>query len=237
MAIAFDLGTGILPTNGSTTITQAHTCTGSDLILVVQFSDNNASDIVTGITYNGVSMTRSQFYTTVGRTGRMYTYYLINPATGSNNVVVSTNIGVSGSVLCINSFTGAKQSGQPDAVGTNRTSGSTSSNVAVTTVADNCWLVGMSWDDFGNSSASTATTRRASAGASFGQQSWSSSSAQTPAGSKTLNITNASSIDTDWVAISISPSVAAVDADQGIFTQKPQPLANVYSRVVELMPY
>lgn len=67
----------------------SHTCTGSDLILVV-CAWVNSSDTVSGITYNGVSLTEQAAQTTSnGLTASIWT--LANPATGSNNVEITVS--------------------------------------------------------------------------------------------------------------------------------------------------
>ncbi len=67
-----------------------HTCTGSDLTLVVGVSVYASS--VTGVTYNGVAMTQQQANNKdVGGYGhRSYLYTLANPATGGSYEVAVT---------------------------------------------------------------------------------------------------------------------------------------------------
>src|SRR3990167_6346619 len=54
----------------------------------------SASDYVTGVTYNGVAMTRVFDSGDSGAASheRSFSYQLVAPATGSNNVVISTNM-------------------------------------------------------------------------------------------------------------------------------------------------
>lgn len=67
-------------------------------------------------------------------------YYLINPSTGANNIVASTSI--SQTLIFQNtSYTGVKQSAQPDASNTSAYTTTTSQSTSVTTIADNCWTV------------------------------------------------------------------------------------------------
>lgn len=71
-------------------ITYAFDCTGSN-ILIVGLS-LGSSNTCSGITYNGISMTQLNTQNIGGSTFmNTYLFYLINPATGSNNVVVSTS--------------------------------------------------------------------------------------------------------------------------------------------------
>lgn len=79
------------PTPGANSKTQAHTQnTGSDGLIIAQFTMSNTRTY-TGCTYGGQSMT--QLYT-INRSGlgqRMAFFYLENPPTGNNNVVVGFN--------------------------------------------------------------------------------------------------------------------------------------------------
>ena len=143
MAIAFDNANSSKVT-GASSITFSKTNTGSNLILAVgvAITDATLADrTVSGITYNAVALTkiRSDDDTTAPA-GRSEMWYLVNPATGANNVVVT--MGGTNTVLAAGaiSLTGAAQTGQPDAnngaVGANNTP-----TVNVTTVADNSWVV------------------------------------------------------------------------------------------------
>ena len=59
MAIAFDAATDGGNVNPGTTLTFAHTCTGSLGLLVVGFNGDNigGADDVSSVTYNGVALT------------------------------------------------------------------------------------------------------------------------------------------------------------------------------------
>jgi hypothetical protein len=78
--------------NLTNSLTYAHTCSGSDrLLVVVVVGDVHAgADDVTGVTYSGVSMTAGPKLTTLTSGRYFYTFYLLNPASGANNVVVSS---------------------------------------------------------------------------------------------------------------------------------------------------
>src|SRR6266568_114740 len=105
-------------TAGSSTITLPLTVTagGTNRLLVVGVSINtagNAGSSVTGITYNGVAFTAAPF-TAEANSFRVEMWYLINPATGSNNVVVTVNKNGGGGqkmgvVVGAIDFTGADQ--------------------------------------------------------------------------------------------------------------------------------
>lgn len=107
-------------------------------MLVVATYTNLAGDI-TGVTYNGVAMTSLGTYTYGLRGGQLW--YLLNPASGANTVSISHT----GAVFTIGvaaSYTGVKQSGQPDAaINTQTTASGTSLTATVTVTATGSWLV------------------------------------------------------------------------------------------------
>lgn len=138
--IAFDSATSSSDTSGSaTTLTYAHTNTGSNLILFVGVSISSGSDLNTGVTYNANAMSLAGKIQRNGGASYEYLWYLVAPTTGAHNVVVTLSSGAnigSGAV----SYTGAKQTGQPDSANTGTTAG-TSLSVSTTVVLPNCWLV------------------------------------------------------------------------------------------------
>ena len=79
------------PTPGASSKTQAHTHnTGSDGLIVAQFTMSNARTY-TSCTYGGQAMTQLYQINRSGLGQRMAFFYLENPPTGSNNIVVSFN--------------------------------------------------------------------------------------------------------------------------------------------------
>jgi hypothetical protein len=201
MAIAYDAESVALKApSGTGPLTFAHTCTGSDLILFCGCFAT-AGDVVTGITYNSVAMTL------IGKVAngseQAYLYYLINPTTGANNISVSW----SGSTILRAhgvSYTGAKQSGVPDANSTATGTG-TSLASSVTTVADNCWVIAM-YRAAGDITAGSGTTLR---GTSTTSNILDSNGAVTPAGSKTINANSSISGGMAAVIASFAPYVAS----------------------------
>lgn len=202
MAIAFDAVTNTANVS-ATSLTFSHTCTGSNRILFVGVLGVD----VTGITYNGVAM--SLVNSGNGVAGiNLYLYILVNPASGTNNVVVTQN--TNGFLdASSTSYTGAAQSGQPDNKGTNFSVSGASNTVTVTTVADNCWLVSVSRDQNNNGtiSAGANTTIR---GVSQFCQMEDSNGAKHPAGSTSLTVTvPSSSNDFRQLLASFAPFVAS----------------------------
>ena len=77
------------PTPGASSKTQAHTHnTGSDGLIIAQFTMSN-SRTYSGCTYGGQAMTQLYQINRSGLGQRMAFFYLENPPTGSNNLVVS----------------------------------------------------------------------------------------------------------------------------------------------------
>lgn len=205
MAIAVDAVSSSTNTSG-TSQTTSHTCTGSDLILFVGAWTRGTN--APTATYNGVSMTQisSRVGPISGDGDYVSLFYLIAPATGTNNIVVS--LSASNLIATIGvSYTGAKQSSQPDASNTYGPTSATTDNVSVTTVADNAWgiMVGRT-NGTGSIAAGTGTTLRRNAGAGLFQM-FDSGGAKTPAGTLTLQGTHSSSTSI-YVMASFSPAVA-----------------------------
>lgn len=129
--------------------TWSHTCAGSNLILVVganaRGQKSNTNTTVTGVTYNGVALTKIRGDTSdSGDTfrGRSELWYLIAPATGTHSIVVTYTGSVEATGCGAVSFTGAMQSaGAIDSHNGAVANTDTTPSVAVTVVAENCYLV------------------------------------------------------------------------------------------------
>lgn len=201
MAIAYDSSSAGGPAND--TLTYSHTCTGSDLILFVfvdQYSSGN--DYTSGVTYNGVSMTRvaSRNITNLGEFLSMYV--LVNPATGANDIVISSSQAASFRSTAA-SYTGAKQTGQPDANTTAQSSSAATTFAnSITTVADNCWVVEGSRNNQDSASNGTNYVNRAnSAGVGIGD----TNAVKTPAGSISMTVTTSTAADWGVIQVSFDP--------------------------------
>lgn len=163
--ITFDAATNGGSGTG-TSLTYAHTCTGDKRILFVGVNlYNPGADDLTGVTYASVAMTQIAKVSNASGSGQIsYLYYLINPATGANNVVISKNNGAATIRSNAASYRGAKQSEQPDASGTNSTNASINISKSVTTIVENCWMVSFTFNDGAQVLESTGTTARNTAG-------------------------------------------------------------------------
>ena len=204
MAIAHDASSSGNE-NPGTSVTVAHTCTGSNLLLLVGVLTNDTTDKVTGVTYNGVAMTRLASYQAASTNFFGFTYYLINPATGTNNIVASRSdsnlIGIMN-----DSYTGVAQTGFPDssATGTDPTG---NFDATTTVVAANCWL----WANVrSNNSTSGITTSQTIRGSVFGAAGITADSNGTVGtGSQSLNFLVNPGNETYWGICSFAPFVAA----------------------------
>lgn len=204
--IAFDAFTDLGSTTG-TTLTTAHTVTGTDPFLVVGVDGDVSTDNISGVTYNGVAMTQlDKYHMFAGADRWAYAFYLANPATGTHNVVISSN--PSGFIAGM----AASYSGAAGGLDANNTSKSDSSGVAtldnsVTSVADNCWHIGSSHDASGNAGAGTNTTQRGTANGG-NMQIIDNNAAIHPAGSNTIQMTLTGGIQAGPVifGLTISPT-------------------------------
>lgn len=213
MAIALDNSAQSSNLSGSST-SFSYTCTGSNLILIVGVQ-TTVNQTVSSITYNGVGLTQIATKATPNSARGVDLWYLINPATGSNTLAVNLGGAVSNWFsVSVASYTGVKQTGQPDASGSSSAnSGLTDVTQSVTTTANNCWLVGiMSNANSLNPTADSGTTLRQSlynrSGNGYEGFYLDSNGAKTPAGSYALGVTADSGGGTIIVA-SIAPSAAA----------------------------
>ncbi len=103
-------------TGATPTVTFSHTTAGTNTLLVVGVDMNitgNTGATVTGVTYNGVALTRAGFHNDVGLTRRVEMWYLIGPAAGAHNVIVTLSLpggtGTVGVVAGATTFTGVDQ--------------------------------------------------------------------------------------------------------------------------------
>lgn len=183
----------------------SHTTSGSDRLLMVYIY--STIDNITGVSYNGVSATFVQKQLMTGAASGQYIheYILINPASGANNVTVTSSSGMGGYISAV-SYTGCKQTGQPDNSAKQAANPVTSLTTSLTTVADNCWLVGYAYMN-GSLAAGTDTTLRGGS-VSGVLQAMDSNAAKSPAGSYGLTTTGANAFAGHVIA-SIAPAVAS----------------------------
>lgn len=203
MAIALDTTSSsgaVFP--GGASVSVSHTCTGTDLILwAVVYDESFAASVtnITAVTYNGVSMTLANSTYQVGQYGCSI-WYLLNPATGSHTLTATRTSVLNGFGVAGMSYTGVKQSGQPDNSAVNRTDGN--STLSLTTVADNCWTI-LGESSGRNVTASTGTTVRQGSATQF--FTGDSNGPITPAGSYSMSTTETAGGTPGRVMVSFSP--------------------------------
>lgn len=123
--------------SSGTTVTKSFT-TGNNAnrILIVAIDSNIAPSTVT---YGGIAMTSLISQALTDGSYTLYTYYLIAPATGANNIIVT--LGSTGNAnIHIRSYYNAKQTGQPDTSGKNVAGTNTVAN-SLSTVANGSRIV------------------------------------------------------------------------------------------------
>lgn len=181
-------------TGGATSLTYSHTTgSGSNRILIVGFTGDvtGGSDDVSSVTYAGNAMTFIN--KTDGVNNRWsYLYYILNPTTGANNVVITFSSSHWIQSGCVE-YTGVQDI---DANTTNESTISvTTLTTSVTTTVDNSWTVLFECGYSGGNdpTAGTGSTRRSGV-TSFGAFGlFDSGGAITPAGSYSMTTNRSSS--------------------------------------------
>jgi len=136
-SIGYDTATS---TQGSaSSFTWSHTTTGSNRLLVVGVAIRDTGNpTVSSITYGGVGLTFIRADTLLGSV-RSELWYLVGPASGSNNIVVTLSSSANAAMGAV-SLTGVEQSSPLDAHN-GGTGTSTAPSTTVTTVSDNAWVI------------------------------------------------------------------------------------------------
>lgn len=226
MAIALD-ATAVSTDQSASPLTWNHTCTGSNLLLVVGITcvSQNIQPTVTAVTYNGVSMTKARGDQRSLATAETESsiWLLHGPSTGSNQISATiTNVGhaAGGSA----SYTGAQQSDTADAVNGNTGTATGSQTVTLTTVSDNTWLfaVGVNAATVGPTMAANQTSRGTVSLASSQPSVLrieDTNGPKSPAGSYSIGMTvGATAGEQDWAlsAASFAPAGAAPPATNSV---------------------
>lgn len=220
MAIAFDNASNSGDLSASTGTTFSHTCAGSNRFLAVGVSVKDitlADRTVASITYAGSNLTFSHANDN-GSDLRTEWWYMVNPATGANNVVVSMGGTCNGLGIGAVSLTGVDQT-SPINVTTGVTGNSGTPSRAITTTVDNCWILDVLANDQVASTIAAdagqvenwnitinANTRRAG-GSYFGPK--------TPAGARTMKWITSPNLARNF-AISVFSIVPATSVSTAI---------------------
>lgn len=188
-------------------VTVSVTPTGSNSLVFVGVGTVDTNGYTISATYNGNSMTKI-YQTAMTASRQIATFIFANgTADGSaHNVVVSTTSPVShGIVVVIGAYSGCSQTGIPDNKNEASQTSASSISCAVTTVADNCWLVGFNWSAY-VPSAGSGTTQRIRA-TSFDEGALEDSNgAKSPAGSYSLNVNWSGTAYGNLEVVSLAPA-------------------------------
>jgi hypothetical protein len=205
-AIAFDSGSSAF-SNSATSITWAHTTAGTNRILWVGAMSLNARSI-SSTTYNGIDLTPLTRSPGSASAQPVQLWYLIAPATGSNNIVMTLNAGGNSFIYgAAASYTGVEQANQPDAQNTNSTT-ALSVTTSVTVVDLNSWVVLVARNsDSGDTNAGTNSTERV---ANTGYIQMYDSNAGISPGSFSMTVTNGGVHITTIAMASFSPALPAL---------------------------
>lgn len=208
MAIAYDSSSTGATTGSS--ITFAHTCSGSDRVLIVAGEDNGSNNWSVTYPKGGSATALTQIDSDTASGLKMY--YMIAPDTGANNIVASkTGTYI---VACAASYTGVKQTGFPDnsAKEAYPADSAATESISVTPTVSGCWVVGAA---FVNANAATTagsgtTIRQSNNNASGGAGLGDNNAAVTPAASTTLNFAS-SNAGRAAIILSMAPATATVN--------------------------
>lgn len=206
MAIAFDAKTD---GNGTgTSITYSHTCTSATVLWVgCNVDESTTSDVITGVTYNGVSMTLvNKVADSLGY--YVYLFRLFNPTAGSNSVVVSRS--TSGAIAS----TAVSWRGTSTTVLDNSATGTVGSStvtMSLTTIASNCWVIAAATKHRGWTAGSNTTLRTAEGAVNMSvvDSNGLAGGSGTP-GSKSLVATQSDGTASGWVIASIGETDTTV---------------------------
>lgn len=195
MAIASGLAyTG----SGPGPLTYSHTIVAGEALVVG--CRVVATSATATATYAGVSMIQAGIRT--GETNNtVIMFYLLNPTSGINNVVITPGSGTPDILGRSMGYTGV---GSFDTVNT----GADTSNpytIDITTIADNCWTMAI-WANTGGDAMSPGTGSTARAGTGTSSIFCDSAGPITPAGLTSMSATHAGGGTDSMVIISLSPT-------------------------------
>ena len=193
-------------------LTFSHEVSGDDRVLVVVIHMYRDTDQITGVTYNGTPMTRQVYYNRADGIGCGYIYTLVNPSTGVNNVVISSNVTEWIGAVAI-SLTGADTSNPIDATADGSFGNGNISTVPITTNHNNSMIIDLSfaWDtDNIQSSGQIQRWKAVDWGQSVRMQSGASNKKLATAGGTTMVWYYADTVSWRGIAIAIREGIPPV---------------------------
>lgn len=187
----------------------SHTCTGSNRLLVVGAQGAFNPSNISGATYNAVSMTQVGTGQNGDTVSLRWTYFfwLLAPTTGANTISVAATAStfIQGSSA---SYTGVKQTGQPDASNTG-VYGAPTPSLSVTVVENNSWFIASFFGRTTGAVGANTTARSVSANISgiF------DSNGGLAAGSRTMSVTFSGGVNSgNAVGASFAPAATPASA-------------------------
>ncbi len=197
--------------SGTSPLAWNHTCTGSNLILIVGVTVRaGAIANCTGVTFNSVPLAVLGLKKAFGQ-GQASLWYLVAPPSGTHQISVAftgnpTLIAEAGAV----SFTGVKQTGQPDA-SAQGSGASATPNINVNTVADKCWVISQLYKAVSTEATPSKTQRWSHA---LSTTDWGAgqdtNGPKTPAGTQNLGWTTTGTPNYAIVIASIAPIASSI---------------------------
>ena len=194
--------------NGGTTtsLTYSYTIgTGANRLLVVNLIGDTSADDISSVKYAGVPMTLLGKLQAPSN-NLQYVYYLLNPASGSNNIVITAG---SAHYLISEaaSWYNVQQSAQPDAITTNvAPTGATSITTSLTTVANGALVVQGLWS-YGHLEAGTGAASMVTDAAIGGAGIFASTASPvSPAGSVSMTTVSDGTQSSGIVMASFAPA-------------------------------
>jgi len=212
--IAFDATstTGWQATTSSVSV--SHKISGINTALIsFVYVRHTTDNHITSVKYNGVDLTFvSSSSSGIPQSGWQGTYILLNPPTGTHNLVVTADATYDAIAAVNASYTGVSQSGQPEAYNFLTCNASSCANT-ISTLTKNAWVIAGGRSDTGTITAGASTTLRYSdAGNSSIGILESASNPINPARSVTIN-ENIGGTDNVYLnAISLAPAGIVFDA-------------------------
>ncbi len=161
MAIAYDTGGEAYNSGANNTVSVNVTASAASAVAIVNVYIPSSATAPTSVLVGAVDITANLMVSQVIITGRkIYSYYYVNPPTSSTAYTVNTS-GTQDIIIAVQLYSGASQTGVPDASSSNNNGGTggSSGNFDVTVTATaNSWLVACGAGN-GNPSASGITGR------------------------------------------------------------------------------
>jgi hypothetical protein len=208
MAIAFDTTSKAAGDNVSS-LSWSHTCTGSDRVLFVSYHSHKVNNrTVSSITYNGVGLTQVSGAQAQNGTRYVDVWYLINPASGSNTVLVTLSGGELNCGALASSYTGVDQT---MAIGTAAAANgnSTAPSVSVSAATDDLVADFLTIEHAGTLTVGAGQTSRHNAIVVPGG--WNKSASSTEPGAVSVTMSWSDTIGGPWamVGVPMNPATAA----------------------------